>query len=301
MGHAYAVGRQRLLGHLAALTFAALIAGSFSIGHLAIPFITPLALNAVRFVLATSVMLGIYLAVFGSRPPLPAALWRFAILGGLMATYLVLMFVALRISTPVATGAVFTLTPLMSAGFGWLFLRQTAGPVVMVGLLAAACGAIWVIFRGDIDAMIRLEIGTGEAIFLVGCAAHAAYAPLVRKFNRGEPLVYFTLFTLASSTIWVSVVGAGDIPRTEWTALPSIVWIAVAYLAIFATAGTFFLIQFASVRLPASKVLSYGYLTPAFVILIEGLIGHGWASFSTFAGATVTAAALLIMALAPDQ
>jgi len=300
-GHAYAVGRQRLLGHLAALTFAALIAGSFSIGHLAIPYITPLALNAVRFVLATSVMLGVYLAVFRQRPPLPPAIWRYVILGGLMATYLVLMFVALRISTPIATGAVFTLTPLMSAGFGWLFLRQTTGPVVMISLLAAACGAIWVIFRGDIDAMIRLEIGTGEAIFLVGCAAHAAYAPLVRKFNRGEPVVYFSLVTLASSTIWVSVVGIGDIPRTEWTALPSIVWIAVAYLAVFATAGTFFLIQFASVRLPASKVLSYGYLIPAFVIAIEGLLGHGWVSFSTLAGAAITAAALLIMALAPDR
>ena len=301
MERALAVGRQRILGHAAALSFATLIAGSFSIGHLAIPHITPLALNAVRFVLATSVMLGVYLALFRSRPPLPTAVWRYAILGGLMAAYLVLMFVALRISTPVATGAVFTLTPLMSAGFGWLFLRQTTGPIVLASLLAAACGAIWVIFRGDIDAMIRLEIGAGEAIFLIGCAAHAAYAPLVRKFNRGEPLVYFSLLTLASSTIWVFVVGAGDIPETAWTALPSIVWVAVAYLAIFATAGTFFLIQFASVRLPASKVLSYGYLIPAFVIAIEGLLGHGWASVSTLAGAAVTAAALLIMFLAPDQ
>ena len=53
--------------------------------------------------------------------------------------------------------------------------------------------------------------------------------------------------------------------------------------------------------LPASKVLSYTYFTPAFVILIEGSIGHGWVGPSILAGALVTAAAMLVMALAPDQ
>ena len=300
-GGEFAVGRQRLFGHLAGLLFSVLIAGSFSLGHLAAPYIAPAALNAVRFIIATLVIFTVYLAIFRRLPNLPAAMWRFAILGGLMAAYFILMFIALQISTPVATGAVFTLTPLMSAGFGWLFLRQTTGPVVLMSLLVAVCGAIWVIFRGDIVAILGLRIGAGEAIFFIGCAAHAAYAPLVRKFRQGEPLLLFTLVTLAASTIWIATIGARDIVVTEWAALPQIVWIAVAYLAIFTTAGTFFLVQFASVRLPASKVLSYGYLTPAFVILIEGMIGHGWATASTFAGAAVTSAALLIMALAPDQ
>ena len=42
------------------------------------------------------------------------------ILGGLLAGYFILMFEALRLTDPVSTGAVFTLTPIMSAGFGWL-------------------------------------------------------------------------------------------------------------------------------------------------------------------------------------
>ena len=301
MNHQFAVGRQRLLGHLAALAFAALVAGSFSLGDLAAPHLAPAALNAVRYLIALLVMLAVYLTLFRSVPPPPTAIWRYLILGGLMATFLVLMFVALQISTPVSTGTVFTLIPLMSTGFGWLFLRQTTGPIVITALLAAACGAVWVIFKGDLEAILALRIGTGEAIFFFGCAAHAAYAPLVRKFNRGEPIIYFTLMTIASGAVWVTLVGGPDLVLTEWSLLPAIVWIAIIYLAVFATAGTFFLVQFASVRLPASKVLTYGYLTPVFVIFIEGFIGHGWASASTFAGASVTAGALLIMALAPDK
>jgi drug/metabolite transporter (DMT)-like permease len=48
-------------------------------------------------------------------------------------------------------------------------------------------------------------------------------------------------------------------------------------------------------RLPASKVMAYGYLTPSFIILWEGLLGHGWPSASTLAGVAVTVAAMLLL------
>ncbi|MNL89583.1 hypothetical protein D3C87_2199950 [compost metagenome] len=53
-------------------------------------------------------------------------------------------------------------------------------------------------------------------------------------------------------------------------------------------------------RLPASKVLGYGYLTPTFIIIIEGLIGHGWTSPPVFIGALITAGGLVMMAVLPD-
>lgn len=296
----HATGKDKWLGHLAMLLFAVLIAGSFSIGDQAAPHIAPAALNSVRFFLASLLMGIAAFAVTGKIPGWPQAPWRFAVLGGLMAVYFVLMFVALQITGPVSTGAVFTLIPLMSAGFGWLFLRQKTRPTVMLSLLVAAAGAIWVIFRGDINAILGFEVGRGEAIFFIGCACHAAYAPLVRKFSLGEPTVAYSFYTLAAVCIWVTVAGLPDIIATDWVGLPAIVWIAIAYLFIFTTALTFFLLQFAALRLPASKVLAYGYLTPAFVIVLEGMIGHGWANLSVLAGALVTAAALLVLAFAPD-
>ncbi|MEM7461467.1 MAG: DMT family transporter [Pseudomonadota bacterium] len=296
-----ATGRDKLLGHLAMLLFAALIAGSFSLGHKAAPFIGPAALNAIRFVLATALLAGIVVFVIPGGLQRPVAVWRYFILGGLMATYFILMFVALKISDPVSTGAVFTLMPLMSAGFGWIILGQHTRPIVLLSSAIAACGSVWLIFRADINALLSLDIGPGEAIFAIGCAAHAAYVPFVRKFRRTEPVAVFTVWTLAATTIWIMLFGAGQLAQTDLPGLPLIVWVAIAYLAVFTTAGTFFLLQFASLRLPASKVLAYGYLTPAFIILIEGLSGHGWVPPKVLAGAVVIAIALLVMALAPDE
>ncbi|MCB1386299.1 MAG: DMT family transporter [Nitratireductor sp.] len=296
----HATGHQKLLGHLAGLAFAMIIAGSFSIGHLAAPHLSPAALNAIRFVLAALVMLGVNLALFGKWPSLPPAPWRFAIIGGMMAIYFLTMFIALKITNPVSTGAVFTLIPLISAGLGWLLLRQVTGSVVLASLLIAAAGAIWVIFNGDPQAILGFRIGRGEAIFFIGCVGHAAVAPLVRLFNRGEHGAYFTLCTVTATMVWLLLAGIGDLVTVDFAALPGIVWLAIGYLAIFATAGTFFLVQYASMRLPASKVLSYGYLTPFFIILIEGALGHGWVAASVMAGALVTALALAVMAFAPD-
>ena len=72
------------------------------------------------------------------------------------------------------------------------------------------------------------------------------------------------------------------------------------YVAVAASAMTFVLMQYATLRLPAAKVLAYSYLTPVFIILYEGLMGHGWASATVVAGASVIVLGLLVMAFAGD-
>ena len=277
------------------LSFAALISGAFSLGGRAAPFIDPAAINAVRFALAVLVMAIFVHCTAVWRREHVAAPWRYLVMGGLLGVYFVLMFRALQITDPVSTGAVFTLTPLMSAGFGWLFLRQVSRPAVLLALLIGGAGAIWVIFRGDVAAILGFQIGPGEKIFLVGCAGHAAYTPLVRKFNRGEPVIVFTFWTLVAAFALIALYGAPAIVETDWLALPAIVWIAVAYLAVFATAVTFFLLQYAAMRLPAGKVMAYGYLVPSFVILWEGLFGGSWVAPAVWLGVAATIVALVML------
>lgn len=286
------------------ILFSVLIAASFSFGALAAPFIDAGALSASRFVLASIVMA---LIAYFTRVPLtegkrilPPKPYRFLILGSLMGVYFVTMFEALQIASPVSTGAVFTLMPIISAGFGVVFLAQRVSPRMMISLFIAAIGAIWVIFRGDLDALLSFNIGTGEAIFFIGVVAHGAYAPLVRRLNQGEPVVQFSFWTLAACALCLSIYAIYGIMETDWLNLPAVVYWAGLYLTIFTTALTFFLLQYASLRLPASKVMSYGYLTPSFIILIEGVSGRGWVNPSVAVGALVTVLALAVLAFAKE-
>lgn len=296
----HATGHEKLKAHLAMLLFAILIAGSFSFGGLAATRMPGFAVNLLRYAVATGAMLAFGLWALGRRPRFPAAPWRFVLLGGLMAIYMSTMLKALEFTSPVATGAVFTLMPLLSAGFAWIFMRQATRPGVLLSLVIAAAGAIWVIFRGDTDAILAFDVGTGEMIFFVGVVCHAAYAPLLRRLNRGEQAFDFGFWGVTATFLWLFIPGVPTLSTVELTEIPMIVWVAILYLAIVTTVITFMLIQYASMRLPAPKVLGYGYLTPSFVILLEGLIGHGWVHPSVMAGALVTACGLVVMALLPD-
>lgn len=290
----------RLVAHLAMLLFAALIAGSFTTGALAVPFLAPLPLNAIRFILA-AVLMGVF--AFGiARAPFgwPAAPWRFGITGFLMAIYFVTMFIALLFTLPVATSAVYTLVPLMTAGTALVLVGQRAGPVVLLSLALAGFGAVWVIFRGDLKALLGFEVGQGELIYFIGCVAYAVYTPLLRRFSRSEPALVLSFWTLLATAVWITAAGMPDIVRVDWLHLPPVVWWVVLYLAVGPTAICFFLIQFASHHLPAAKVIAYGYLTPAFVILFEGLVGHGWPTPSVLAGAAVIVLGLIVLARVPD-
>jgi drug/metabolite transporter (DMT)-like permease len=283
-------------GHAAMLAFSALVAGSFSLGAMAAPLIDPLALTVLRFLLAGALVGTAAFATTGIRRSALAAPWRYLLLGALLATYFVLMFEGLKTAEPVSAAAVFTLTPIMAAGFGWLTLRQRLTPRMGLALTIGAGGALWVIFRADLGKLLALHIGKGEVIYFAGCVAHALYAPLVRKLNRGEPAVVFTFGMMVAGWLLLAILGAPATLETDWATLPAIVWITLIYTAVFASAATFVLLQYATLRLPAAKVMAYTYLVPSWVILWEIALGKGTPPALVLVGValSITALALLL-------
>lgn len=283
------------MGHLAMLLFSFLIAGSFSFGTRIANLMEPTALMALRFAIA-----GVVVGLFAAHGPgikrrdLDAP-WRYLVLGGLFAIYFGLMFEGLKTAPPVSASAVFTLTPIMSAIFGYFLLRQITTLWMAVALAIGAAGALWVIFRGDLNALLAFDIGRGEAIFFVGCIAHALYTPMVRKLNRGEPVVVFTLGMTIAALLILVLLGGPALAETDWSVLPWYFWVGLFYLAICASSITFFLVQYATMHLPSSKVMAYTYLTPAWVILWEFVITGSVPPMLMFLGVAATIAALVML------
>ena len=248
------------------LAFSACVAGSFSLGGLVANEIAPDVMTTLRLWLAAVVLGGVALATTGLPRKAFEGVWRYGLLGFLYGVYFVLMFEGLKTAPPVSAAAVFTMSPLMAAGFGWLLLRQRLTGRMALALAIGAAGAVWVIFRADVAALMRFEIGPGERIYFIGCMAHAFYAPLVRRLNRGEPALVSSFGTVVAGALLLTLWSWRDLCAVDWAALPAIVWITLAYLTVFATAASFVLMQYASLRLPAAKVMAYTYLVPSWVI-----------------------------------
>jgi drug/metabolite transporter (DMT)-like permease len=283
------------MGHLAMLLFSVLVAGSFSLGVLAANDIAPMALNAVRFWIAAAIIGAIVVARGGVPRTALAAPWRYLVLATVFTLYFVLMFEGLKTAPSVSAAAVFTLTPVLTAAVGWVLLKQGVTPRIAFALTIGALGALWVIFRADLQAMLRFDVGRGELIYFVGCISHSFYTPLVRKLNRGESALVFTFGTLVAGAALLTVVGWFDIISTPWLALPTVVWVTIVYTAVFASAATFTLLQFAALRLPSSKVMAYTDLTPAWVIVWNVGLGAALPPLAVGFGVAMTIVALVLL------
>ena len=159
----HAKGREKLKGHLAMLLFAVLIAGSFSFGGLAARYMEAEPLTLWRYMMTIAVMAALAFGAFRVPTVWPKQAWRFLFLGALIAIYMLTMFMALEFTSPISTGAVFTLMPLMSAGFALPVLGQKTRPGVLAGLVIAAAGAVYAQSGGATTS--TNPIARGEEVF----------------------------------------------------------------------------------------------------------------------------------------
>ncbi len=114
-------------GQLAMLAFSALVAGSFSLGSQAAPFIDPAALSAVHYAIAGVIVGAAAWATGGRRRKAFASPWRYAVLG----THL---------------------TP------SWVILRElsrgtAAPPQAILAGVALAVAALWPLLHAAPDAL----------------------------------------------------------------------------------------------------------------------------------------------------
>ena len=281
--------------HLAMLLFALLVSTSFTVGAAIADALDPVALTFLRFLVAAAIF-GFLISLRETwRLPGMRDFARYGTIGLTLVVFFVTMFEALRLSSSVSLSAVFTLIPLMTALVSRLMLRQRPGPVLMAGLMVAALGAIWVVFDGSLSNVLGFSVDRGEIIFFVGCISYSIYSPAVRKLHRSESIMTLTFWTIVASAVILAVYGFNVIISTRWDLVPGYVYAGIVYLGIAPTAVSFFMIKFASMHLPAAKVMAYTYLIPALVVAQLAILGEQWPPLTIMVGIGVIAIAMLVL------
>ena len=282
-------------GHMAMLLFSLLVSGSFVLGSIIANLISPDLVTFLRFLIAFIVIaiLILYQSKFCFLKYL--SIGRSLILGALISIYFITMFEGLKTASSTSMAVVFTLTPLLAGFFDLIFSNRVMSKKVWITVVVAAIGALWIIFDGNIQNFIKFKVGYGEKLFFIGCICHALYAALIPKFNNGEPAIIQTFGTLISGIIILGLFSNKEIIYHSWIDFPVIVLLTILYLAIFATAASFFLIQYSAVRLSSIKVMAYTYAVPIWVVLLQIIFLQQLPNTITFVGAFVILVSLFIL------
>ncbi len=223
------------------------------------------------------------------------ALGRYSLISGALVGFFWLMFLSLRFTQPMNTGVIFTTVPGISGVFSWFLVRERLGGHRLLALALAMTGALWVIFEGNLDRFMALQLNHGDLIFFGGCLMMALYMPLVKLFHRGEPMAMMTLWILVTGSLWLLLFSLPRLSAISWTTIPLFTWLGIAYLAFFTTIITFFISQWATLHLGPTRVMAYSYLYPPLLVALEWGLHRSLPQPSTLIGILIILPAMVIV------
>ena len=281
--------------HIVAVIGMFFIATIFSVGDEIADSMPASVLMTLRFGAAALLFAPYILWRHGIRWPGLSGLWRYGLLSLLSTIFFWSMFEGLKYTDSLNTSAISTSIPGFTAIYGAILMRERLGRYRSAALLLGLLGTLWVIFRGDPERLFALELNKGDGLFFAGCISMGLYAALIPKLHRGEPVAVMSFWIMVMVAAMFTTVANVEFADIAWGRIEDSVWGSLAWLAIGPTMLTFFMIQSTSLVIGATRVQSYSYLIPAFVLVFDWALGRGLPTAMTIPGIIVVLLATLVV------
>ena len=293
--------RSDLTGQIQIWGATVLIATSFPVGQAIAQGLDPAVLTFLRFVIAAVLFAPVIAWRYGLKWPGWRAMAGYAGISLCMTGFFWAMFEALRFTTALNTGTIFVLIPALAAVYSFFLLGDRMGRYKLTALGLGVIGAVWVIFRGDLDRLLGLQFNRGDLIFLAGCFLMAGYGPLLKKLHRQEPPAVISFWSVVTGCVWLALFSNTKLFSTDWTAISSGVWTGIIYLAVMTTILSTFLFQAAAIKLGPNRVAAYYYLNPLLVVVIDFVVGKGLPPLRILPGVAIALASTFVLARAAKR
>jgi len=247
-----------------------------------------------NFVLARLVRLDV--------PPIGLSFWRWALAGLLLLPFvwremrlawplvrrhlgLVLLlsllgvtnfntFVYLGLQTTTASNAVLlqSVIPLIIILLSWLVLGVPITTRQVLGIFASLLGVLIIITRGDLPALLRLEVTRGDLWILAAMSSWGFYSVLLRKLPQGLGGLTFLGYTIALGVLGITPLYIWEMYNGEFISLSRVTLGSVLYVSIFPSLLAYLFWNRAVNQVGPNRAGLFIYLIPVFGSLLSVLL-----------------------------
>ena len=273
--------------------------GNSIVGRAVRDDVPPLALAFIRWLGALAVVTPIALrSVLAERAEIRRG-WVALLLLGLLGVgaFNALLYSGLQHTTAANALLMQATIPPMVLLLGWLLGDRTKLGQVL-GVTLSTLGVAIIVFKGDVIAVARLEIGFGDGLILVGCIAWALYTVGLRYRPPVSPAT-FLFVTFLVGVLATAPLAAVETLSGRHVHLSTGVLIAFAYVAVLPSVVAYFLYNAAVTAVgaaPAGQAIAImpliGALLAAFLLgeplepyhgaamalILAGVVIAGWAA-----------------------
>lgn len=261
---------------------------TFVATKLCLAYFDPISIVGLRFLIGLPVLF-VVLKVRGiplgfARKEFRSLAWGALLIG----FHFLIQAYALNVTSATNTGWIITVTPLVLATLGYVFLKESISRNTVLGILIATTGILLLISDGNIT---RLDWLTSVGDWLILLSAHtwALYTIVTRDLSRRHNPLAVTLYVfmpVMACAIGFSVWSGG---LQSLATLPVMPWVALLFLGVLGTLAQWFW-QYGVATLGATRAGVFLYLEPiATTALAIPLLDEPFTFFTGLGGTLVLA------------
>jgi drug/metabolite transporter (DMT)-like permease len=182
---------------------------------MSVGWISPVLLNALRWLLAFAILLPLGGRVLRAESPLWRRVSYFLLLGLLgVGSYNAFQYLALQTSTPINVTLITSSLPVWTLCVGALWYGERPRRMQVIGAAVSLAGVLLVLTRGDWTALADVQLVPGDLFVLVAIISWAFYSWMLARPRdpsiRTWPWAEFLQAQVAFGALWASAAAFGE-------------------------------------------------------------------------------------------
>lgn len=231
----------------------------------------PLSFNALRFTIASAVMLMVAFFSQGGVKIAPGDRAKLFGLGLLGNTFYQSMFITGMAHTKAANAAlILATTPMFTAILGRIRKHEYFTSRGVAGLLLAFVGIVLIVVSGHGEVSLG-ETVLGDSLLLASTMCWSLYTvgskQLVHKYGSMKA----TTIMMTSGTPLLLMVCAPSLMRQDWSRIRPIAWAGLIYSGLFAIALAYLIWSYGVRKIGSTRTAIYSNITPIVALIVAWL------------------------------
>ena len=192
-----------------------------------------------------------------------------------MCINMLMFFKGLQLSTPINSGVIVTLTPIIILILSAFFLKEKLTQFKFLGIVLGFIGALLLILYGNSTKVINApDISLGNTMLLVNAVSFGAYLVMVKPLTKKYSTVTLMKWMFLLGVIYTFPFTITEFIEVSWKTLPfEAIW-RIGFVVVGTTFLTYMFNVYALKTLPATTIGAFTYLQPIITIVYAVITGN---------------------------
>jgi len=192
-----------------------------------------------------------------------------------MCINMLMFFKGLQLSTPINSGVIVTLTPIIILILSAFFLKEKLTLIKFLGIVLGFTGALMLILYGTTSERLNApNIPLGNTMLLINSISFGAYLVVIKPITKKYSTITLMKWMFLLGVFYTFPVTYTEFMEVSWTTLPFEALWRMGFVIVGTTFMTYLFNVYALQTLPPTTIGAFTYLQPLITIVYAVITGN---------------------------